>query len=238
LLAKIAQISGSYLLGVDMTFTPPEHPRNMLVMGLWQQLSDNWHEGAPLFSGRGSLEYRVSRRNSLYDETATKTSLFDSLQRTIERDAAPVQTQQGQHSLRIGIGSEVPENVILAQYENPLQKGYLVTMMAAASPEALYDGVLSLQEPVVWNSLHGEMMMLSSENRLAASYVPAQNRFAYRGEFEFRKAVIPLIWGDTWIQVLVILGALVLLALGTAFWIRRSVGGNEYPDAQAREEEI
>lgn len=220
-LAKVAQVSGSYLHGVDLTFTPPEGPRNMLVMGLWQQLSDKWHEGAPLFSGRGSLEYRTSRRNTFADEVQSK-SLFEQFQQKVEGAPASPQAAPGVHSMRIGIGGDIPENVIVAQYENPVRRGYLVTMMAAASPEALYDGVLSLQEPVVWNSMHGEMMMLAAGNKSQASFSPALDRFAYRGEQDMVRAVVPMIWGDTWIQVFIILGALVLLALGTAIWIRKA----------------
>lgn len=220
-MAKIAQVSGNFLYGVELTFTPPEQPRNMLVMGLWQQLSDKWHEGAPLFSGKGSLEYRTSRRNVFVEQQRPK-SLFEQLQETMEGAQHTPQPATGVHSMRIGIGGDIPDNVILAQYENPLRRGYLVTMMAAASPGALYEGVLALQEPMVWDSMHGEMMMLAAGNKMQASYSPALDRFAYRGETDLTRAVVPMIWGDTWIQVLVILGALVLLALGTALWIRRT----------------
>jgi hypothetical protein len=235
-MSKIAQVSGSYLLGVDITFVRPEAPRNLVVIGLWSDLTDARHEGASLFGGRNILEYRVSRTNPFDSEKPTR-SLFSRVQGTFDgqpQEQAPV----NQHRLSLGVGAEVPQTVMMSQYENPLRRGYLVTMIAAGTAQALYDGMLRIQEPIIWNGMRGEMMMLSQYDG-QPTYAPSQDLFAYRGEFEFKKAVVPILWGDTWVQVLIILGALLLLAVGTAIWIRRTTYGHEYvAPSSNREDEL
>jgi len=234
-LAKVAQVSRSFLQGINLTFLPPESPRNVLVVGLMQQMTDPAAAGSPLFAVGGGIDMTYSRRTGV--ESAPTRTWYDGLRERFDGEQ-PVQEVPRELRFRLGVEQDLADDLILAQYENPVRRGFVVTKLAAGSPGALYDGVFRLQQPGVWNTMSGSRMILGGGPGAAPAFTPSVARFPYRGEFEIQQAVVLHIFGDTWMQVVLIIGGLTFLVIVTLVWIRKTSMNHEYELEPGKEEDL
>lgn len=155
LIGKVAQKKTVPLWNTQITLNQPESERNVVLVGPRNALNAKLFEGAPWQPGEAwkvsypAIEHDAEPRAERAWFTRFRAWAFGDL-RTSLFAGKPEQTGM---TLATGLNQQL----VTMQYRSPLDSDYSAIAFTAENPAALWNGVSTLLEPDVWESMDGDV---------------------------------------------------------------------------------
>lgn len=171
LLAKMVQMTGLPALGLELTFEPPAHDRNAIILGTASSLPKLAMENARLTFG--DLNQLALGLPSIPHGTPRPTSPLSTPSLALPDNPAVVAvTETG----------TLGDYTLLTEFAAPNGTDKTWIVLTAATPEKLYSGVQSLIQPTVWDNLQKDTVWWrdattapQSQTRLASHHIGQAN---------------------------------------------------------------
>ena len=218
LVAKLAQRNGHPLHRLEMSFSPPQGDKELIVVGLTGRIDPKLMQGAPFELGKFSrIPYPIGSERPVEEwPRGWLERLLPGISRPL---AAGTDTDSVHKSVVVSQASELVNHALAMQYRSPLASGRTATAVMATNGELLLQGMGELIKPEIWNDLQGSVAIWNkgadsvSWQKAGGDYTVGQVGVPTRLEFYFSK--YPWLW---FISLLLIV---VVLAWVTARLLRR-----------------
>lgn len=158
LAAKLAQRYALPLTQMEISYQMPSTAANVIVVGALDALDSKVLRGAPIkFEEQTRVPYPSVVMAEIGEEPPRWWQrMFDVMPDFFQLQAADKKPQHAYLSqLTNGLGGYT----LAMQYESPIAQGTTLTVFVADASDTLYEGMLALAQPAIWDNLRGDLTL-------------------------------------------------------------------------------